>query len=99
MFCILYEFTVDTHQEDNFKSLWHQLTLKIKEDKSSLGARLHKVLEVENTWLAYAQWVSEEEYNNSPTDKYFEMLREKFLETCRGIKILYQLECVDDLMV
>jgi quinol monooxygenase YgiN len=98
MFCVMYEFTVDQDQEENFKHLWHELTLKIKEDNSSLGSRLHKLTDVENTWLAYASWSSEKDYEKSPDDDRFNRLREEFLETCRGIKILYQMEVVDDLL-
>ncbi len=97
MFCVVYEFTVDTHQEKKFQELWHQLTLEIKTDIGALGSRLHKVLEVENTWVAYGQWISEQAYEKAPNDKHFNQIREKFLETCRGIKILYQMQMTDDL--
>jgi quinol monooxygenase YgiN len=99
MYCLAYEFFVDKYQEHEFKRLWHQLTLMIKEDNGSLGARLHKVIDVENTWVAYAQWESEKVYEHSLTDAGFEKLREQFLHTCKGIKILYQLEVIDDMLM
>lgn len=98
MFCVMYEFTVDPNRENEFKNLWHELTLKIKDYKNSRGSRLHKVTEVEHTWVAYAQWLSEEDYEKSPTDLSFDRLREKFLATCKEIKILGHMEVVDDLL-
>lgn len=97
MHCVIYEFTVEKDQQDKFKELWHQLTLRIRDESGSLGSRLHKVIEDEITWVAYAQWPSQLIYDSTPEDVSYSDLQAEFIATCSGIKILYQLECVDNL--
>jgi quinol monooxygenase YgiN len=97
MYCVIYEFTVDQHNENQFKKLWHELTLCIKAESKSLGSRLHKSIESENTWIAYAQWPSKQTYDNTPEEVTYEAIRQQFLATISGIKIVYEMECVDDL--
>lgn len=50
--------------ENEFKEIWHKLTLIIKEARGGLGSRLHKDKTKENLWVAYAQWPSENAWNN-----------------------------------
>lgn len=97
MYCVVYEFTVDKKNEEKFKKLWHELTLKIIEECHSAGSRLHCVDNNENTWVAYAQWPSKEIYDNTPTKVSYEKIRQEFLSTCNSVGVIYQMECVDNL--
>ncbi len=99
MYCVVYEFIVDEEQEEEFKSLWNQLTLCIRNESGSLGSRLHKALELENTWVAYAQWPSHEIYSDSRQHITYEEVRQQFLQTCKGIRIVYQMDLEDDLLL
>lgn len=99
MYCVIYEFTVEPHNEKRFKHLWHELTLRINAECGTLGSRLHKVIETENLWVAYAQWSSKEVYDNTPEKVSYEDIRQHFLESISGITIAYQMECVDDLLI
>lgn len=99
MFCVIYEFTVNISQQERFKDLWHQLTLRIRSESNSSGSRLHKVIDDDITWVAYAQWPSRSDYENTPEKVSYQDLQEHFVETCAGIKILYQLECIDNLFL
>lgn len=97
MFCVIYEFIVEKSQQDRFKELWHQLSLRIRSESESLGSRLHKVIDDEETWIAYAQWPARSVYENTPENVSYSDVQELFVETCKGIKILYQMDCVDNL--
>lgn len=44
MFCVVYEFDVIPEQEDEFKRLWHEITLEVKAHDGGLGSRLHKMI-------------------------------------------------------
>lgn len=99
MFSVVYEFTVEKQQQDKFKQLWHELTLRIRDESSSLGASLHKVSDDDTTWVAYAQWQSKLIYDNTPDKVTYDELRQMFIATCSSIKIVYQLECVDNLLI
>lgn len=60
MFSVIYEFNVIPGKENDFKRLWHDITLEVKEHDNGLGSRLHKMIGKENLWIAYAQWPSRE---------------------------------------
>lgn len=98
MFCVIYEFIVDQKHEQAFKNLWHQLTLCIQQESGSLGSRLHKVVDAENIWVAYAQWPSKTIYDETPEHVSYNDIRQQFIATISGIKILYQMDSVDDLL-
>jgi quinol monooxygenase YgiN len=97
IYCVVYEFFVEQQHEEEFKKLWHELTVRILKESGSMGSRLHKVSEPENTWVAYAQWPSKQVYENTPEKVSYEDIRERFLNTCAGIRIAYQMECIDNL--
>jgi quinol monooxygenase YgiN len=99
MFCVLYEFTVDQSQQSQFKNLWHQLTIRIRDESGSMGSRLHKVIDDDITWIAYAVWPSKNIYDQTPEKVSYDDIRQLFLQTCSQIKILSQMECVDNLLV
>ena len=64
MFYVIYEFHLELSNVNQFKKVWHQLTLDIREGSSGLGSRLHKVLNKPNCWLAYAKWQTKEDWIN-----------------------------------
>jgi quinol monooxygenase YgiN len=57
---VIYEFEIKPEHENAFKTIWHKLTLAIRKDFGSLGSRLHKATNKEHTWVAYAQWPTED---------------------------------------
>lgn len=65
MFSVVYEFAVLERNEGEFKKVWHELTLLIKETRGSLGSRLHKDTMRNNVWIAYAQWPNKETWGNA----------------------------------
>jgi quinol monooxygenase YgiN len=61
MFIALYEFKVKTGFEKQFEENWAIVTEFIYTTRGSLGSRLHR--DQDGTYVAYAQWPSEEQYN------------------------------------
>jgi heme-degrading monooxygenase HmoA len=100
MFCVIYEFEVNPMKENEFKKIWHQLTLLIKEFRGGLGSRLHKDTMKPNIWVGYAQWPSEDVWNNPDpaNEENLAQLRDRLRETCIDIRPVYQLDVVDDLL-
>lgn len=100
MFSVVYEFKVSQQNEEEFKKIWHQLTLIIKETRGGLGSRLHKDINREGVWIAYAQWADKETWgNNSPfTHPHHIALQTSLISICDGIGIVYELEVADDLL-
>lgn len=100
MFCVIYEFEVTKDHEKAFKETWHQLTLIIKKTRGGLGSRLHRDIEKENIWVAYAEWPDENTWNQpaSTLSSHHSELIDKMRELCTNIGIIYQLSVVDDLL-
>lgn len=102
MFCVIYEFDVMPGKEDEFKVLWHNITLEVRQHDHGLGSRLHKIMGKENKWIAYAQWPKRETWlSQAPltlqTSRAGLVARMKSI--CHSITTLYELEVVDDLLV
>lgn len=98
MFCVIYEFTVSIENAGQFQSAWHELSLYLKNNCDSLGARLHKVIEDETKWIVYAQWPSQTVYEKDTPDANLNKLRQAFIPTITNIQILYQMTVEDDLL-
>lgn len=101
MFYVIYEFTVDAAAQGEFEKLWHDLTIEIRNNSGGLGSRLHKALNKPNCWVAYAQWPNKEIWENAAPLKVTSQasLRKRMREVCNDIKVVYQLEMTDDLLV
>ena len=101
MFCVVYEFEVTPNSENEFKKIWHDLTLIIKETRGGLGSRLHKDKSKRNIWIAYAQWPNETAWKKPAPhieDRHV-ILGNRMKEICINIRIIYQLDVIDDLLV
>ena len=101
MFYVIYEFTMDAAAQSEFEKLWHDLTIEIRSNSGGLGSRLHKVLNKPNCWVAYAQWPDKKTWENSaPLNVVYQAsLTKRMRELCSDIKVVYQLESTDDLLV
>ena len=97
MFAIIYEFDVNTTNSESFLETWHTLTLRVKTLSESAGSILHKLNDT--TWVAYASWPSKDSWEQSDLNQA-EMvrLREQLLSLCDDIRIVYQLDVVNDLI-
>jgi quinol monooxygenase YgiN len=101
MFCVVYEFEVNHDNENEFKQVWHNLTLIIREARGGLGSRLHKDITRDNIWIAYAQWPDKNAWSqpgSSISDKHAE-LRDRMKAVCVNVRTIYQLDVIDDLLV
>lgn len=101
MFCVIYEFKIDENYTDEFKTIWHILTVEIKDHQGGLGSRLHQSVDQKNLYIAYAQWPTKEaweKYAPLNTAKH-EALTDRLREICHQIGIVYQLDVIDDLLV
>lgn len=57
-FCVIYRWTIKPGREKDFREAWEALTRALRSERGSLGSRLHRARD--GTWMAYAQWPSEE---------------------------------------
>jgi quinol monooxygenase YgiN len=100
MFCVVYEFEVIQANENEFKKVWHDLTLAIRETCGGLGSRLHKDVTRDNIWIAYAQWPNKNTWDQpfAFTDNKHMELQTQIKLICKCIRTVYQLEVTDDLL-
>jgi len=99
MFTVIYSFNVKPDSVLEFKKAWRELTLLIQKHEGSLGSRLHK--NSENTYIAYAQWPDKQvwaESGGNMPDSNIEF-RRIMKDSCTKIKILFELDVIDDLLV
>lgn len=101
MFYVVYEFIVEPEKGNEFKKIWHELTIEIRDKSKGLGSRLHKALNRPNCWIAYAQWPDKETWkNHAPLNISSQAKLTKHMKAiCADIKTVYQLEAIDDLIV
>lgn len=99
MFSVIYLFHVIPGKEDLFANAWHDLTVLIYQHEGSFGSRLHK--NSEHYYLAYAQWPDKLTWQNAGANlpQSADAVRTQMREACLGIKTLYELEIIDDLLV
>jgi heme-degrading monooxygenase HmoA len=99
MFCVIYTFKVFPHAEARFEEAWRELTYLIRDFEGGLGSRLHR--EEGGDYVAYAQWPSQERWEQSggrlPAEA--EKWRKQMKETCSAIEMLRQFQMVTDLLV
>jgi quinol monooxygenase YgiN len=93
----LYRFNVKPGLEARFQSAWHNLTLLIREERGSLGSRLH--LSAKKEFIAYAQWPSFEvaKTAHAASSGYQTAFAE--MQSCLvSAEVLFELDMVDDLL-
>ena len=54
MFCVIYRFKLQPHQEETYKKCWDIITDYFIQHCGSLGSCLHK--SEDNLWVAYSRW-------------------------------------------
>lgn len=98
MFAVIYQFDVKENMNSEFVEAWKKLTQLIYEYEGSLGSRLHELNN--QAYLAYAQWPDEETWKNSGNNlpNSAENIRLAMKDSCIRIEVLYELDCVEDLL-
>ncbi|PHR46190.1 MAG: hypothetical protein COA32_11575 [Fluviicola sp.] len=99
MFVIIYKFKVKNGSEAEFVKYWKLSTEIFVKHQGSLGSRLHK--ESDNTYIAYAQWSNEENFNNSGAQLSKRSIKviERMRNSCNNIEILHRMHCVKDMLI
>ena len=97
MYIALYEFKTKPGYQEQFEKNWAIVTEAIYKTKGSLGSRLHKA--TDNTYVAYAQWPSEAQYNlDIPLPESAQAARTLMREACEDISTLKLMNVVTDLI-
>lgn len=97
MFIALYEFSVKPEMTEQFEKNWHIVTESIYKVRGSLGSRLHKASD--GTYVAYAQWPSEEQFNKDiPLPAEAMAARDLMRESCFKISTIKSMTVCDDLL-
>jgi len=55
-FIVLYRWRIHPHREAQFVSAWSRLSARLRDERGSLGSRLHRG--ADGLWYSYAQWPS-----------------------------------------
>ena len=99
MFAVIYQFSVKTGKEQQFCDAWKKLTELIMNYEDSLGSRLHH--ESDQTYIAYAQWKSREQWENAGAKlpESAVKFRELMKDACKEIKTIHELEVIADLLI
>ncbi len=94
MFCVVYEFTVKPGKNEAFEKSWAEFTEAIYRVRGSLGSRLH-ISHEPNKYMAYAQWPSEETFNDIPGDEKYSLdelnAREEMRNSVLETKTIYKM--------
>lgn len=100
MLVVLYEFVVKEGSEEIFQENWAIVTDAIRRTCNSLGSRLHKSDTKPNSFIAYAQWPSDEVYDRGLQTHLFteEELKARDLmkSACESISTLHRMKVTDD---
>lgn len=98
MFCIIYEFQVNTNSEPDFIKNWKGLTDLIYKYENSLGSRLHRI--EDGQFLAYAQWPDRNTWENSGSKLPLaaNAFRDGMRAACSNIKTSFELDVEEDLI-
>jgi len=80
-FAVIYRWRVAADKEASFVAAWRRLTTLIMERRGGLGSRLHRASD--GTFVAYAQWPSEEAWRASAERGKAEVLDEAAVATMR----------------
>lgn len=97
MFIALYEFKVKTGFERQFEDNWSIVTEHIYKVRGSLGSRLHKAQD--GTYVAYAQWPNEDQYNlETPLPTIAVEARKLMKDACETQTVLKLMSVTTDLL-
>jgi hypothetical protein len=97
MFIALYEFKVKSGFERQFEENWKIVTEAIFGIRGSLGSRLH--ISKDGTYVAYAQWPSEEQYNlEIPLDDKAQSARQLMKDACISQTVMKLMNVCDELL-
>lgn len=98
MFAVIYQFQIKQGKEKEFIKTWNELTQLIYNYEGSLGSRLHK--QNDQLYIAYAQWPDKEtwKFSGSKLPDEADKVRLRMKESCVKIEVIYELECVKDLL-
>jgi heme-degrading monooxygenase HmoA len=82
-FVVLYRWRVRADMEAEFAAAWARITSRLKAERGSLGARLHRGSD--GIWYSYAQWPSAEiraaAFSQGPLDEDAEaVMKDAILE-------------------
>jgi heme-degrading monooxygenase HmoA len=101
MFCVIYEFEVLPNNEEEFKGIWHSLTLLFREHYGAIGSCLHKDMNEKNLWIAYARWPSKEAWQKRFTKLVEQQaeLGDRMQQLCVKSRTAYTMELSDDLLL
>jgi quinol monooxygenase YgiN len=96
MFCVIYKFTVEPNQEDQFRQHWLAVTQWYYRNAGSLGARLHRASTGE--YIAYIPCASRAEWEQQGemSDTELQAHRQAMRECCEAVEVLYELDVTDD---
>lgn len=99
VFTVIYSFKVKPEKHNEFEKAWRDLTILYRDFAGSLGSRLHK--ESDNVYVAYAQWPNKKSWEDSNEKLPDESGESRILmrDACTEIKVLHQLNVIDDLLV
>ncbi len=98
MFHVAYEFKVKAGCEAPFIEAWRAVTLAFRRYRGALGSRLHRA--EDGTYVAYAQWPSEESYGQaSVLPEEVVVAQRQLRESCDEIITWKKMSVVDDLLV
>src|SRR5262245_13708359 len=81
-FAVIYRWRVAPDQEAAFIAAWGKLTELIAARRGGLGSRLHRA--ADGTFVAYAQWPSEEAWRAAGERNKTEVLDEAAVAAMRG---------------
>ena len=98
MFAVIYTFKVKPMFDSEFQEFWHEGTLRIRQERNSLGSRLHKVSD--GQFVAYAQWHSRDDWENPPpSSPDLKGVLTKMHNCLSECKVSFAFEVVDDLLL
>lgn len=98
MFCVIYLFDVKEGKEEQFLEAWKEMTKLIYQYEGSLGSRIHH--EHKGKYIAYAQWPSEDRWENSGDQlpEEAQKWRSEMRQACSSIETIHKLNMIDDLL-
>lgn len=80
-FVVIYRWSVAADKDESFVAAWRRLTALIAERRGGLGSRLHR--SADGTFVAYAQWPSEEAWRAAAERNKAEVLDEDAVAAMR----------------
>jgi len=101
MFVVIYRWKVQPGKEEKFRRGWRLVTESIRQQRGSLGGRLHKCHD--GSWLSYAQWSSKKQWESAwrsgAVDEPlgYKLLKESLVTGQSSGRVVTQMTLTDDL--